>query len=142
MISSMYVAVNIHFCQTLAEPFRRELYQASVSKHLLASTTVSGFGDFIWNGSPGESVSGWSFLQSLLHLAQKLRIPKIQFINYMKLKKKEDHSVDTLIHLRRGEESIHVSFSHTFSCCCELIAMPISRHHDLLIVVNYEGTVI
>jgi hypothetical protein len=33
-------------------------------------------------------------------LAQKLRIPKIQFTNHMKLKKKEDHSVDTSI-LRR-----------------------------------------
>jgi hypothetical protein len=36
--------------------------------------------------------------------AQKLRIPKIQFTNHMKLKK-EDHSVDTSIHLRRGESN-------------------------------------
>jgi hypothetical protein len=38
--------VNIHFCicQALAEPLRRQLYQAPVSKHLLASTIVSGFG--------------------------------------------------------------------------------------------------
>jgi hypothetical protein len=34
-------------------------------------------------------------------LAQKLRIPKIQFAKHMKLKKKEDQSVDTLILLRR-----------------------------------------
>jgi hypothetical protein len=29
-------------------------------------------------------------------LAQKLRIPKTQFVKHMKLKKKEDQSVDTL----------------------------------------------
>ena len=34
-------------------------------------------------------------------LGQKLRIPKIQFAKHMKLKKKEDQSVNTLILLRR-----------------------------------------
>ena len=34
-------------------------------------------------------------------LAQKLKIPKIQFTDQLKLKKREDQSVDTLI-LRRG----------------------------------------
>jgi hypothetical protein len=33
----------------------------------LASTIVSGFGDCIWDGSPGGTVSRWPFLQSLLH---------------------------------------------------------------------------
>ena len=33
----------------------------------LAFTIVSGFGDCIWDGSSGGAVSGWSFLQSLLH---------------------------------------------------------------------------
>jgi hypothetical protein len=37
-------------------------------------------------------------------LAQKLRIPKIQFTDHMKLKKKEDQSVDTSILLRRGNK--------------------------------------
>jgi hypothetical protein len=37
-------------------------------------------------------------------LAQKLRIPKIQFTNHMKLKKEEDQSVDTSILLRRGNK--------------------------------------
>jgi hypothetical protein len=37
--------------------------------------------------------------------AQKLGIPKIQFTNNVKLKKKEDHSVDTSIHLRKGEQN-------------------------------------
>jgi hypothetical protein len=39
--------------------------------------------------------------------AQKLGMPKIQFTNHMKLKKKEDHSVDTSIHLRRREQNTH-----------------------------------
>jgi hypothetical protein len=35
-------------------------------------------------------------------LVQKLRIPKIQFVKHMKLKKKKDKSVDTSILLRKG----------------------------------------
>jgi hypothetical protein len=65
LCSVQWMAVSIHFCicQALTEPLRRQLYQAPVSKHLLASTVVSGFGDCIWDGSLGGSVSGWSFLQ-------------------------------------------------------------------------------
>jgi hypothetical protein len=37
-------------------------------------------------------------------LAQKFRIPKIQFAKHMKLMKKEDQTVDTLILLRRGNK--------------------------------------
>jgi hypothetical protein len=40
-------------------------------------------------------------------LAQKLRIPKIQSTDHMKLKKKEDQSVDTSILLRRGNKNTH-----------------------------------
>jgi hypothetical protein len=36
----------------VAEPLRRQLYEAPVSRHLLASTIVSGFGDCTWDGSP------------------------------------------------------------------------------------------
>jgi hypothetical protein len=48
-------------------------------------------------------------------LAQKLRIPKIQFVIHMKLNKREDQSVDTSILLRRGnkipmEEVIETNF--------------------------------
>ena len=57
----------LYICQALAEPLRRQLYQALVSKHFLASTILSGFGDCIWDGSQGGAVSGWSLLQSLLH---------------------------------------------------------------------------
>jgi hypothetical protein len=54
-----WFAESIHLCiyQALAEPLRRQLYQAPVSKHLLASTIVSGFGGCIWDGSPGRAVS-------------------------------------------------------------------------------------
>jgi hypothetical protein len=41
--------------------------QDPVSKHFLASPIVSGFGVYIWDGSPGEAVSGWPFLQSAPH---------------------------------------------------------------------------
>jgi hypothetical protein len=68
LFSVQWVAVSIHFwvCQALAKPLRRQLYQNPVSKLLLASSIVSGFGVCIWDGSPGGTVSWWSFLQSLL----------------------------------------------------------------------------
>jgi hypothetical protein len=64
-----WLAVNIHHCipQALEELLRGQLYQAPVSMHFLASTLGSVFGDYIWNGSPGEAVSRWPLLESLLH---------------------------------------------------------------------------
>ena len=64
LCSVQWMAVSIHFCicQALAEPLRRQLYQAPVSKLLLASTKVSGFGGCLWDGSPGGAVlDGHSF---------------------------------------------------------------------------------
>jgi hypothetical protein len=48
--SVQWLAASIHICigQFLAEPLRRQLYQAPVSKYFLASAIVSGFGDCIW----------------------------------------------------------------------------------------------
>jgi hypothetical protein len=68
LCSFEWMVERIHFCicQALEEPLRRQLYQAPVSKHLLASTTV-GFDYCTWNRSPGGAVSGWSFIQSGLH---------------------------------------------------------------------------
>jgi hypothetical protein len=54
-------------CQALVEPLRKQLYQASVSKHFLASTIVSRFGDSVWDGCPGGTVSEWPLPQSLFH---------------------------------------------------------------------------
>ena len=36
---------------------------------------VSAFGDYIWLGSPGGAVSGWPFLQSLLHTLSQNFLP-------------------------------------------------------------------
>jgi hypothetical protein len=46
LCSIQWLTANIHLCicQALAEPPRRQLYQAPVSKYFLASTTVSRFG--------------------------------------------------------------------------------------------------
>jgi hypothetical protein len=44
------------------------------------------------------------WVTSLKMVAQKLRIPKIQFAKHMKLKKKEDQSVDTSLLLRMGNK--------------------------------------
>jgi hypothetical protein len=67
--SVQWLAVSFHIFigHPLAEPLRRQLYQAPVSKHFLASTIVSGIGVCIWDGSPGGTVSGWPFYQSMLH---------------------------------------------------------------------------
>jgi hypothetical protein len=40
-------------------------------------------------------------------LAQKLRKPKIQFTDHMKLKKKEDQSVGALVLLKKGNKITH-----------------------------------
>ena len=55
-------------------------------------------------GNPITKEHTWYALTDKWISAQKLRIPKIQFAKHMKLKKKEDQSVDTLILLRRGNK--------------------------------------
>ena len=51
LCSVQWLAVSIHICitQHLAEPLRRQLHQVPVSKHRLASATVSGFGICMWD---------------------------------------------------------------------------------------------
>ena len=44
----------------------------------------------------------WYIFTEKWILVQKLRIPTKQFTDHMKLKKKEDQSVDILVLLRRG----------------------------------------
>ena len=60
LCSVQWLAVSILICigQDLAEPLRRQLFQAPVRKHFLAYTIVSGFGICMWDGSPGQAVSG------------------------------------------------------------------------------------
>jgi hypothetical protein len=58
LCSIHWMAMSIHFCvcQALTEALRRQLYQAHLSKLLLSSTIVSGFGGCLWDdpswGSP------------------------------------------------------------------------------------------
>jgi hypothetical protein len=54
-------------------------------------------------GNPITKEHTWYALTDKQILAQKLRIPKIQFAKYLKLKK-EDQSVDTLLILRMGSK--------------------------------------
>ena len=62
--SVQWLAVSIHLCirQALAEPLRRQLYQAPVIKNFLASTTVSGLVS-VYGMDPkmGQSLDGLSF---------------------------------------------------------------------------------
>jgi hypothetical protein len=55
-------------------------------------------------GKPITKEHSWYALIDKWILAQKLRILKIQFAKHMKLKKKEDQSVDTSFHLRMGNK--------------------------------------
>ena len=55
-------------------------------------------------GNPITKEHTWYALTDKWILAQKLRIPKIQFAKHMKLKKKEDQSVDTSFLLRMGNK--------------------------------------
>jgi hypothetical protein len=72
-------SICLCICQALAEPLRRPLYQAPVSKHFLAFAIVSGFGDCIWDGSPGGAVSGWPFFQSLFHTKTRHKTPTLRW---------------------------------------------------------------
>ena len=55
LCSVQWIAVSIHFCicQALAEPLRRQLYQAPIGNLFLASAIVSRFGGCLWDGSAG-----------------------------------------------------------------------------------------
>jgi hypothetical protein len=50
-LSVQWLAASICLCicQALADPLRRQPYQAPVSKHFPASTIAPGFGDCIWD---------------------------------------------------------------------------------------------
>jgi hypothetical protein len=68
LCSVQWLAESIHLCicQALVKSLRIQVYQATVSKHLLASTRVSRFGDYI-ESIPSGAVPGWPFLKSMLY---------------------------------------------------------------------------
>jgi hypothetical protein len=80
-----------------------------VSLLLLAPGTLGGVGTDVVFYSPVILRSwvffcDWVILTEKCTLAQKLRIPNIQFAKHMKLKKKEDQSVDTSFLLIMGNK--------------------------------------
>jgi len=94
LFSVQWLAVSICLCicQVLAEPLRRQLYQAPDSKHFLASTTVTGFGGCVWDESSGGTVSdGLSF-----SLCSTL-CPCISSCEHFLPPSKEDWSIHTLV---------------------------------------------
>jgi hypothetical protein len=56
------------------------------------------------NTIPVTEEHTWYALTDKRILAPKIKIPKIQFTDHMKLKNKEDQSVDTLVLHRRGNK--------------------------------------
>jgi hypothetical protein len=72
-------------------------------------------------------------------LVQKLGIPKIQFTNHMKLKKKEDQSVDTSNLLRRGNRTTVEGVTET-NCGAEIEEMTIQRltHLGIHPIYNHQ----
>jgi hypothetical protein len=61
-------SIRLGVCQAPAAHLRRQLYQAPISKHLLASSIMSGFGNCIRDELPGGVDSGSCFLWSLFHI--------------------------------------------------------------------------
>jgi hypothetical protein len=59
-----WLALSFCICisQVLEEPVRGQPYHVSDSKYFLASSIVSGFVFYRWDGSLGGAVSGWPFL--------------------------------------------------------------------------------
>ena len=63
LVDGIYICIS----QVLVEPLREQTYQAPVNRCFLESAVVSGLGVDRWDGSLEGDVSGWLFLQSLLH---------------------------------------------------------------------------
>jgi hypothetical protein len=70
-------------------------------------------------------------------LAQKLRIPKIQFTDHMKLKKDEEQSIDALVLLRRGNKTVTGTNTET-KCGVETEGKAIQRLPHLGILPIYS----
>ena len=90
----MTVSIHLCICQALAEPLQRQLSQAPVSNHLLASTILSGFGDCIgMDPQVGQSLGGLPFsLGSILCL-------RISSCEYFVPPSKKDQNIHTSVFL-------------------------------------------
>jgi len=78
-VQRLAAGIHLFICDALAEPLMRQLYQAPVSKHFLASVIVSGFCVCVWDGSPDGAVSGWPFLHSPPHFVSVFPLLSILF---------------------------------------------------------------
>ena len=76
-------------------------------------------------------------------IAQNLGIPKIKFINHMKLKKKEDQSVDTLVLLRNGNK-IPMEGVTESKCGTETEGMTIQNlpHLGIHLIYNHQAKIL
>ena len=72
-----WLAASIHLCicHVLAEVLGIQIYQIPVSKHFSTPIIVSAFSDCIWDRFLGRAVSGWPFLQSLIHTLSPYFLP-------------------------------------------------------------------
>ena len=85
--------------------------------------------------NPVTKEQTWYALIDKWILAHKLRIPKIQVTDHMKLKKKEDQSVDTLVLLRRGNK---IPMGEDTKCGAETEGKDIQRLSHLGIYPIYS----
>jgi hypothetical protein len=63
--------------------------------------------NIILSGNPVTKEHPWHTHTDKGILAQKHRIPNIQFTDHMKVKKKEDQSMDALVLLRKGDKILN-----------------------------------
>jgi hypothetical protein len=78
LCSIQWLAASLCVCQALAEPLRRQLYQAPVSKHFVESTTVSGFGDCIWGSKWGSLCFSLCFTLCLRICSREYFVPLLR----------------------------------------------------------------
>ena len=78
-------------------------------------------------------------MYSLISGAQKLRIPKTQFTNHLKLKRKEEQSVDSLILLRREDRGNKIPITES-KCGTETEGMTFQRlpHLGIHPIYNHQ----
>jgi hypothetical protein len=91
------------------------------------------------SGNPITKEHTWYTLTDKWILTQKLGIPKIQSTDHMKLKKKEDQSMDTSVLLRRGNEIPMERVTET-KCGAETERMTIQRlpHLGIHPIYNHQ----
>jgi hypothetical protein len=99
-LSHIYSSVEGHLAsfQLLAVTIKAAM---NIMEYVSLFYVGASFGYMPRSGIAGSSDNTMSnFLRN-----QKLLIPKVQFTDHMKLKKKEDQSVDTLVLLRKGQNT-------------------------------------